>query len=70
MTASAYERRRAERERARQRSLMGETLAEFQGRERGEAPGAGIPKVRCERTVDMFTGLRSGSDQRDLFDEE
>lgn len=66
---SPYDRRRDARESARQRALMGETLEAFHRRENPprEAPGAGIPKVRCDRTPDMFTGLR---DKADLFDKE
>lgn len=69
-----YKRRHAERETERQRSLMGETLAEFHARERPAptAPGAGIPKIRCQRTPNLFTGKTDKESRRfnlDLFKE-
>lgn len=72
MPSTAHERRRAAREIARQRALMGETLAEFHRRENPprQAPGADIPRVRCERTPDMFTGLPPCAQQPGLFDNE
>lgn len=55
-----YDRRLERRERERQRSLMGETLAEYHRRENPprDAPGAGIPRVRCPRTPSLFDGDR------------
>jgi len=72
-----YERRQARREAERQRSLCGETLAEFHRKETAPPPTLteiyrSHPKVRCERTPNLFTGLTDEDLKRpnlDLFKE-
>ncbi len=60
MTQNRYEVRRARRQRENERNLCGETLAEYHRRENPprDAPGAGIPRVRCNRTLSLFDGDR------------
>lgn len=69
----SYDIRRARRERERQRDLCGETLADFHARETPArtAPGAGIPRARCDRTVSLFDGFtdRQFKHLPGLFDE-
>lgn len=56
--SNRYERNRSRREAERQRNLGGETLAEFHAREKPArtAPGAGIARVRCQHTPNLFGG--------------
>lgn len=56
MSRTGYERRKARRFAENERSLCGETIAEFHAREAPTrtAPGAGIPRVRCDRTPYLF----------------
>lgn len=53
---TVYERRATARRLDNERRLCGETLADFHARENPArtAPGAGIPKVRCKVTPDLF----------------
>ena len=69
-----YDRNRAARKSDNERRLMGETLSEFHARENPArtAPGAGIPRARCDRTPGLFNGRTDRDDaagiERDLFD--
>ena len=60
MSQNRYVIRRARRNRENERNLCGETLAEYHRRENPprEAPGTGIPRVRCPRTPSLFDGDR------------
>lgn len=63
--SARYDRNRSRREAQRQRSLMGETLAQFHERERPTvALGDRLPRARCRSTGDLF------SQQRQLFDRD
>lgn len=75
---SRYERRAAAREASRQTALMGETLAAFHRRETAKPPTlaeiyASHPRVRCDRTPNLFTGEteqeRRESIQRSLWEQ-
>lgn len=74
---SRYERRAAARESRRQVALMGETLATFHRRETAKPPTlaeiyASHPRVRCDRTPNLFTGEtdqeRQAAIQRSLWE--
>ena len=74
MTGSAYDRRRQAREHARQRALLGETLAAYHARENAKPPTLAevfarnrADKTRCDDTVDLFTGAAGAAPQGDLF---
>lgn len=71
MSQNRYEVRRARRRRENERNLCGETLADFHRRENPprEAPGAGIPRVRCPRTPSLFGGIEAAEYDRDKWEE-
>lgn len=57
--SSQYDRRRQGREAQRQRSLMGETLAQFHERETAKPTlGDRLPRARCKATDDLFSAPR------------
>lgn len=71
MSNTAYDRRAAKRHAERERSLCGETLSEFHARENPArtAPGAGIPRVRCDRTPSLFGSIEAAQADRDKWTE-
>ena len=61
---SGYDIRRARRARENERSLCGETLETYHARENPArtAPGAGIPRVRCDRTPSLLAARHDGAE--------